>query len=166
VKALVPTCLPCSSQLLGRRYPPRNLGRYCHVGRVCDAASFGRVSPQRAFLLQSTSTKMFKPFKPPLLKKVDKPAHIDSKVSDLEFESQSPPTKKRRLLVSYVPDSPQQVRTSTSAVNAPRKPLLIVNEPLKPNSSSPGVLGSPEGYYMVLWYASFCFCFWICCDYR
>lgn len=100
--------------------------------------------------------KMFKPFKPPLLKKVGQPIPIDSKVPDSDDESQ-PPNKKRRLLVHYVQDSPPKpLRTSTVAASTPRKPLLAINNPVKTNSSSFVASEGPEGYYMVLWCANSC----------
>lgn len=131
------------------------------MNRVNHATFFRRVSTSKFnervyFTKRSMSTKMFKPFKPPLLKKVDKPARIESNTSDLEFESRSPPTKRRRLLVHHVPDSPpKQIPTSTTSVNAQRKPLLVVNKSLKSHSPPPVVSGDSDGYYIVLWYGLF-----------
>lgn len=104
---------------------------------------------------------MFKPFKPPLLKRIQsKSAPIDlTESSDHGSESESDeepthrPAKRRRLLVHVVEDSPPRPKIQTSsAVSAPRKPLIVksTNEPkpAQPDSQS------PEGYYMVLWYLS------------
>ena len=74
--------------------------------------------------------KPFKPFKPPLLKKVEDPASVDLTVSDSEPEIQHRPYKKRRLLIHTVEDSPPKTLLPASqAVYAPRKPLLAVNNP-------------------------------------
>lgn len=96
---------------------------------------------------------MFKPFKPPLLKSVAKPATVDLTESD--DEAQTRPYKKRKLLVHIVEDSPPRaIAPVSSAVLAPRKPLLVVKKPADLNAASEGPADSPEGYYMVLWYGS------------
>jgi hypothetical protein len=112
--------------------------------------------PLDAFVstVRPNSTKMFKPFKPPLLKKAEKPMSVDLTGSDLDLKSQLPPNKNRRLLVHYVPDSPPKpFPTSTAAVSTPRKPLLVINNSIKSNDSSSTASDGPEGYYMVLWCA-------------
>ena len=100
---------------------------------------------------------MYKPFKPPMLKRAPaKPTSVDlTQVpdTDSEEEEEEPirPAKKRRLLVHVVEDSPPKPKIqSSSAVGAPRKPLLVksTNEP-KPASAASSQ--NPEGYYMVLW---------------
>lgn len=99
---------------------------------------------------------MFKPFKPPLPRIVPKQEPIVLQSSDDEDEVQPRPYKKRKLLyrdVETIPDSPP--RKSSSAVSAPRKPLLPVKNPVQTRKvvepSSEGL----EGYYMVLWFVTF-----------
>ncbi|KAJ5042784.1 uncharacterized protein L3040_004177 [Drepanopeziza brunnea f. sp. 'multigermtubi'] len=94
---------------------------------------------------------MFKPFKPPRLKSVARPASID--VDDIEIlESPPRPYKKRRLLEHIVEDSPpKKAPLTSSAVLAPRKPLLPVKNPLEAKPRPESQAGSPESYYMVLW---------------
>ncbi|CAG8960429.1 hypothetical protein HYFRA_00008148 [Hymenoscyphus fraxineus] len=98
---------------------------------------------------------MFKPFKPPLRKSVQsvpKPTpDIDLTIpeSDDEAESASKPPYKKRRLIHIVDDSPPPAKASTSsAVNAPRKPLLVVKNVTESKKATEGGL---EGYYMVLW---------------
>jgi DNA repair and recombination protein RAD54B len=96
---------------------------------------------------------MFKPFKPPLLKKVEKPAPVDLTASDSDPEIQHRPYKKRKLLIHRVEESPTKTAPIASpAVLASRKPLLVVKNPSEtkepPSSDSEG----PEGYYIVLWW--------------
>jgi len=98
---------------------------------------------------------MFKPFKPPLLKSAqkDKPIVVDSE--DDEDDIQVRPFKKRKLLyvdVDKVPDSPP--KKSSSAVNAPRKPLLPVKNPTETKKSASDGAEGLEGYYMVLWFGT------------
>jgi hypothetical protein len=94
---------------------------------------------------------MFKPFKPPLLKKIEMPA-ADLIESDSEPEIQNRPYKKRKLLIHTVEESPPKAAPIASqAALAPRKPLLVVknlSEVKEPTSSAPD---GPEGYYIVLW---------------
>jgi hypothetical protein len=95
---------------------------------------------------------MFKPFKPPLLSKIGQPRTINTKEPDFEAENQPPPSKKRRLSIHRVPDSPPKtLPTSTAAASSSRKPLLAVNNPVKSNGPLSAHSNSPEGYYMVLW---------------
>jgi hypothetical protein len=100
--------------------------------------------------------KMFKPFKPPLLQSSDKQPLGNSHKSKLEPEFQPRPHKRRKLLVHYVEDSPPKtLPTASAAVNAPRKPLLMIKNPTETNKSvevATVASDCPEGYYMVLWY--------------
>jgi DNA repair and recombination protein RAD54B len=99
-----------------------------------------------------------KPFKPPLLKQVPKPAVRDVQdVQDDPFETSSPPrpAKKRRLLIHVVDDSPPQSRTRPThspAANAPRKPLLSVTNPVAAAQAASPPSDGQEGYYLILWY--------------
>jgi len=139
----------------------RWIGRFAgHVTRVYYAL-YSRVPSvlRRAWIFPATYIieKMFKPFKPPLLRKVEKPAPIDLTESDLDPEEQHRPSKKRRLLVRYVEDSPPRtLPVASAAVNAPRKPLLVTKKDTDLNESAPVVPEGPEGYYLVLWYVEFC----------
>ena len=100
--------------------------------------------------------KMLKPFKSPLLMTVKKPTKADLTLSNSDAEIQPRPYKKRRLLVHHVPQSPpKSLPSTTTAVNASRKPLLTINNPIKSSNPSSAVSEGPEGCYMVLWYASF-----------
>jgi DNA repair and recombination protein RAD54B len=93
-----------------------------------------------------------KPFRPPLLKQVEKQAKIDLTESDSEDVIEHRPYKKRKLLERIVPESPPKNFVPASpAAFAPRKPLLVVKNPAEIGSKS-GDLESPEGYYIVLWY--------------
>src|SRR5277367_7171168 len=92
-----------------------------------------------------------KPFKPPLLKKVPKPA-----VEDDSFEPLSPPRPaKKRRFIHIVDNSPPACRTlptNSIAVNAPRKPLLTVTNPVAAAQAAASPSDGPEGYYLILWY--------------
>jgi len=93
-----------------------------------------------------------KPFRPPLLKKVEKQAKIDLTDSDPDDVIEHRPYKKRKLLERTVPESPtKNFVLASSAAIAPRKPLLVVKNPaeIEPKSADSE---SPEGYYIVLWY--------------
>lgn len=94
---------------------------------------------------------MFKPFKPPLLKRIEKPASID--LTGNESDSQAPPYKKRRL-IHVVEDSPPRkaIPPVSSAIIAPRKPLLVVKNPTESKQPASASSEGPEGYYIVLWY--------------
>lgn len=111
---------------------------------LCDA--------HRHFLY--VNQEMFKPFKPPLLKSVKKSTvDLTEPDSDPEFP-QSRPNKKRRL-IHVVEDSPPPSKAppySSLAVNATRKPLLVVKNPVETKTSSDHSSEGLEGYYMVLWY--------------
>jgi len=105
---------------------------------------------------------MFKPFKPPLLKR-PQPSTVDLTIvpdSDTEIvpdsdeEVQARPFKKRKLLVHEVQGpSPERVPAISLAARAPRKPLLVVKNPT--NVQVDDVCSAADGlerYYMVLWY--------------
>lgn len=97
-----------------------------------------------------------KPFKPPLLKQAPKPV-VRNAQDDLS-ETSSPPrqAKKRRLLIHVVDDSPPQSRTlptHSPAVNAPRKPLLNITNPVAAAQAASTPCDGREGYYLVLWYS-------------
>ncbi|RDW71267.1 hypothetical protein BP6252_07830 [Coleophoma cylindrospora] len=98
---------------------------------------------------------MFKPFKPPAFKAAPNPALVDLTVSD--EERQTPPAKRRRLLVDVVEDSPPRKQTPATFIGAssPRKPLAIVKSsnadlPIQFSPPLEAAVGS-EGYFMVLW---------------
>ncbi len=99
---------------------------------------------------------MFKPFKPPLLKSVQKPHTIDLTDSrdDSDDETQQRPTKKRRLIHVVEESPPKPKTTASSAVKAPRKPLLLVKNPteMRQPTDGDGESGAIEGYYIVLWW--------------
>jgi DNA repair and recombination protein RAD54B len=98
---------------------------------------------------------MFKPFKPPLLKSVAKSASIAPiDLTESDDEPVHRPYKKRKLLVHVVEDSPPptKVPSASSAVLAPRKPLIVVKNPTELKSTQDASVEGPEGYYMVLWY--------------
>jgi DNA repair and recombination protein RAD54B len=99
---------------------------------------------------------MLKPFKPPLLKSVTKPPTIDLTDSkdDSDDEHQYRPAKKRRLIHVVEESPPKPKAIASSAVNAPRKPLLLVKNPtnIRQPADSEVESGSIEGYYIALWY--------------
>ncbi|KAK2630268.1 hypothetical protein QTJ16_001088 [Diplocarpon rosae] len=91
---------------------------------------------------------MFKPFKPPALRSIAKatPADID------EAESQLRPSKKRRLLEHVIEESPpKKTIFKSSGVSAPRKPLILVNNPVETKQRAEANPNDQESYYMVLW---------------
>lgn len=105
--------------------------------------------------------KMFKPFRPPLLKSVPKPPNPVDEFSDVQVISDSeeeiltkPVAKKRRLLIHDVEEAPKiKAPTTSLAANAPRKPLVVVKNPVESNqtpNSSENTTGL-DGYYLVLW---------------
>lgn len=106
--------------------------------------------------------KMFKPFRPPLLKSAPKPSKPVDEFSDVQVISDSeeeiltkPVAKKRRLLIHNVEEAPEiRAPIASSAANAPRKPLMVVKNPVEATqalttSENPT---SIDGYYLVLWY--------------
>lgn len=97
---------------------------------------------------------MFKPFKPPALKALSNLPCVDLTGSD--DERQSPPVKKRRLLVHAAEDSPpkKQAPVISLAADAPKKALVFVKDSnAKQNQSSSSLATTIEfeGYFMVLW---------------
>ena len=99
---------------------------------------------------------MFKPFKPPLLKNASQPKPIVVDSSDEEDEIKPRPYKKRKLLyidIEKVPASPP--KKSSSGVNAPRKPLLPVKNPIESGKFVDDGAEGLEGYYNVLWFVTF-----------
>lgn len=94
---------------------------------------------------------MFKPFQPPLRKSAPISNQVDLTETDSEEESLPRPAKKRRLLEIVVDSPPSKKVVTSSAVNAPRKPLLLVKNPTEKKAAGSAVEG-PEGYYSVLWY--------------
>ncbi|KAH8815865.1 SNF2 family N-terminal domain-containing protein [Xylogone sp. PMI_703] len=92
---------------------------------------------------------MWKPFKPPLLKNGSKTVPIES--AEYEPGSNDRPTKKRRLIHVIEDSPPRQVPSASSiATNAPRKPLIPVNNTTVIDKD---ISGSEQGvgYYRVLW---------------
>lgn len=93
---------------------------------------------------------MFKPFKAPLLKRIEKKESVDLTISDSEYDIQERPFKKRRI--HLVEDSPKKkLQAASAAVAAPRKPLLVVKNPTETTSSESTLSEGLEGYYLVLW---------------
>ncbi|TEY55740.1 hypothetical protein BOTCAL_0229g00080 [Botryotinia calthae] len=104
---------------------------------------------------------MFKPFRPPLLKSVPKPSKPVDEFSDIQVISDSeeeiltkPAAKKRRLLIHNVEEAPKiKAPIASSAANAPRKPLMVVKNPVEA-TQAPTPSENPtsiDGYYLVLW---------------
>lgn len=158
-----------SADISSQRPQPRHIigllnVEMSHVIRVSDASHQTRfVSTYdplhrvpKTTLGQHQISRMFKPFKPPLLRKVEGHASIDLTEPDSEEAAEvlHPPYKKRRL-IHIVEDSPsKKLSISSSAVNAPRKPLLVLEAPNYVKPAEPSLPEGLEGYYMVLWYAS------------
>jgi DNA repair and recombination protein RAD54B len=98
---------------------------------------------------------MNKPFRPPLLKSRPKAEEIDlTRIPESGDESEINPRpyKKRKLLVHVVDDSPpSKITPSSSAVHAPRKPLLVMKNPSESKAIAKETPTGLEGYYMVLW---------------
>jgi DNA repair and recombination protein RAD54B len=98
---------------------------------------------------------MFKPFKPPLLKSVAKPAPVAPiDLTESDDEPVHHPYKKRKLLIHVVEDSPPPTKAPrvSSAAFAPRKPLVLVKNPTELKTTQDASADGPEGYYLVLWY--------------
>lgn len=123
----------------------------------CDCSRFLYASTSRVHTLQTH--EMYKPFKPPFRRSVPsapRPAlDIDLTIPESDDEtdlpSKQPPYKKRRL-IHIVEDSPPPAKAPTSsAVNAPRKPLLVVKNASEPKRTTDDPGKGLEGYYMVLW---------------
>jgi DNA repair and recombination protein RAD54B len=100
----------------------------------------------------NNNAKMLKPFRPPLIKKVEQPVSVDLTASDSDAELQGRPYKKRKLHVHVVEDSPPKKAPIISKASlAPRKPLLVVKNPSETTDPLLPPDEGPEGYYMVLW---------------
>ena len=93
---------------------------------------------------------MNKPFRPPLLRKVDNPT-----VSNGTY-GEEPQTKRRRISSDQedVDKSagPQLVFKKPGISSLPRKPLLAVKNPSVAAQVTQPPNGGVEGYYNVLWY--------------
>ena len=91
---------------------------------------------------------MNKPFRPPLLRKVDNPT-----VSNGTY-GEEPQTKRRRISSDQEGEDksagPQLVFKKPGISSLPRKPLLAVKNPSVAAQVTPN--GGVEGYYNVLWY--------------
>ena len=91
-----------------------------------------------------------KPFRPPLLRKVDKPSASSGPDVD---EHQA---KKRRISTeqedSEKPLGPQLVFKVPGISYLPRKPLLPVKNPTVAAQVTQPLDSEVEGYYNVLWY--------------
>lgn len=94
---------------------------------------------------------MNKPFRPPLLSRARAVQECIPK--DVEFSE--PPAKRRRISTGDEDDErvPTIVRNPTSkALQAPRKPLLVVNNTKAANDAAvKNTSHGMEGYYTVLW---------------
>lgn len=100
---------------------------------------------------------MFKPFKQPLLKRIVQSAPNDLTnvpESDSDEQPEIRPAKKRRLIHVVVDSPPPKQAAASSGVLAPRKPLLVVKNPIETKLPAGDSPASPEGYYMVLWYVN------------
>lgn len=96
---------------------------------------------------------VYKPFKPLTLKAPAKPI-IESQ--EVVVPDSPRPAKRRRLLIHDNNDGPSEpIVTISSAVAAPRKPLLPVKNPVAFAQATAPTEYSPEGYYTVLWLVSF-----------
>lgn len=93
---------------------------------------------------------MNKPFRPPLLRKIDNPA-----VSTGTY-GEEPQTKRRRISSDQEdedkPAGPQLVFKKPGISSLPRKPLLAVRNPSVAAQATQPLDGGVEGYYNVLWY--------------
>ena len=93
---------------------------------------------------------MNKPFRPPLLRKVDNPT-----VSYGTY-GEEPQTKRRRISSDQEDEDksagPQLVFKKPGISSLPRKPLLAVKNPLVAAQATQPLNGGVEGYYNVLWY--------------
>ena len=109
---------------------------------------------------------MFKPFKPPLLKNVTRAVDVDltgdssssssspakRRREEEEVIRESPPRKLIRVEHEVVKDNPpKRTVLGSDKANQPRRPLLVVNNGVTPNSASQKMSEGVEGYYMVLW---------------
>jgi DNA repair and recombination protein RAD54B len=94
--------------------------------------------------------KMFKPFKPPLLKSIARSEDPIS-IPDSDSDQESRPAKKRKLLIVEEKSLPTKAPSSSAAL-APRKPLLVVKNLIETNKSADVQCEGPEGYYLILWH--------------
>jgi len=100
---------------------------------------------------------MNRPFKAPRPVAVATKAHtIDlTSIPDSNSDTDEEPArsfKKRKLLVhDVIPNSPPKKVLASSAVNSPRKPLLLRTNNASKLDRAEEV--GPEGYYRVLWLA-------------
>lgn len=92
-----------------------------------------------------------KPFRPPILRKVEKPV-VPAAVPDID----EPQAKKRRINNDQEdnanPTGPQLVFKMPGISSLPRKPLLAVKNPAVAAQATKPLDGGVEGYYNVLWY--------------
>lgn len=100
------------------------------------------------------TTAIMKPFKSPFLHGTPKESPIDLTASDQD-DAQPPPYKKRRLLIHLVEESPPKGKAAavSPAASAPRKPLLVVKNPVESKEPAAAFTDGQEFYYNVLWYA-------------
>ena len=93
---------------------------------------------------------MNKPFRPPLLRKVDTPT-----ISNGTY-GEEPQTKRRRISSDQEDEDksagPQLVFKKPGISSLPRKPLLAVKNPSVAAQVTQPPNGGVEGYYNVLWY--------------
>ena len=98
---------------------------------------------------------MNKPFRPPLLRKVDNPTALNGTYGE------EPPTKRRRISSDQEDDDkparPHLVFKKPGISSLPRKPLLAVKNPSVPAQATQPRDGGVEGYYNVLWYVRYCY---------
>ena len=96
---------------------------------------------------------MNKPFRPPLLRKVD-----NATVSNGTY-GEGPQTKRRRISSDQEdedkPAGPQLVFKKPGISSLPRKPLLAVENPSVAAQATQPLHGGVEGYYNVLWYVRY-----------
>ena len=93
---------------------------------------------------------MNKPFRPPLLRKIDKLA------GSVDTYGEEPQAKRRRISSDQEdedkPAGPQLVFKKPGISSLPRKPLLAVKNHSVAAQATQLVDGGVEGYYNVLWY--------------
>ena len=93
---------------------------------------------------------MNKPFRPPLLRKVENPTASNGAYGE------EPQTKRRRISSDQEdenkPARPQLVFKKPGISSLPRKPLLAVKNPSVAAQATHALDGGVEGYYNVLWY--------------
>ncbi len=96
---------------------------------------------------------MNKPFRPPLLRKVDNLTASNSTYVE------GPQTKRRRISSDQEdedkPAGPQLVFKKPGISSLPRKPLLAVKNPSVASQATQSLDGGVESYYNVLWYVGY-----------